>query len=164
MDWNTNNMNSMGASQIGSNNFNGMTNMSSPQGFNNYGFYNMPGNNQKTQPTYIPGRMVGAELDITAQEVPMDGNFGTFVQKDLQKVYLKAWMGDGKIHTNEYILISSDGVGVNGEPAQNPMNLILERLDRIENQLKEQKRPFNPNYKGKKPYNKPENQEGTQNE
>lgn len=115
-----------------------------PMGQNNYGNYRnnmafgqMPQNNMNSQNNYsshrnmIPGRMVDNEEDIQFNEIPMDRSFSTFITNDLQHVYLKTVGGDGKVYTNIYNL-QGDGQ----EAAQNPLDLIMERLDRLEEMLK----------------------------
>lgn len=123
------------------------------QGYGNYGMQqgvqNSFSSNQQTmriQPSALPGRVVNQEQDILPNEVPMNGDVGFFVQKDLQKIYAKTWGGDGCIHTNVYQLVSM----VNGEDqAPDPMSVISERLDNIEKAIREIRRPNYP----KKNYN-----------
>ena len=129
---------------------------------------------QTTQPTPMPttvqnqipnpmthpgllGRVVNTETDIIPNEVPMDGSVGFFVQSDLQRIYAKTWGRDGNIHTNTYELISpgnSDAVN-----AQNGFDLILERLDKLEQSIKKnQGRPYHKN-NNRKPKQEGEKQE-----
>lgn len=151
MDWNMNgSMNNMGM-----NNYSGNSMPQQPMynGVQNPLNYEQRMNAQRPQqvsPNYILGRIVNSEKDVIPKEVPMDGSFGTFVQNDLKKVYLKTWGGDGQIHTNEYELVSSDGIAASNN-TQNTMELILERLDRIEAQLKGERASTYPR-KEKKPY------------
>lgn len=131
--------------------------MQTPNTMNgNVGFQNMGmSNNTRVQPSFLPGRMVVSEADIVPQEVPMDGTVGVFLQQDLSRVYAKKWGGDGRIYTNVYEL-------ANGADAQkgDPMALILERLDRIEESLKREKpqhsnpRPPKKSYRGNKDQNR----------
>lgn len=88
--------------------------------------------NQQT-PSLL-GRMVGTETDIVPNEVPMDGNVGFFVQNDLKRIYAKSWGRDGNIYTNVYELVTP-GTPETTE-TQNGFDLILERLDKIEQSLK----------------------------
>lgn len=113
-------------------------------------------NNQRRQPSFLPGRMIQAENEVMAYEVPNDGSIAAFIQKDLQTVYLKTVCGDGLIHTNEYKLVSMKNNPEEEKP--NPFDLIMERLDKLEESLKA---PINydrkPKYMEKKPYNKENN-------
>lgn len=101
---------------------------------------------QNAQPTYIPGRMVNSENDIFPNEVPNDGNYATFVQTDLQRIYMKTWGRNGLIQTNVYELVNPDGQGQADQP--DPMQVILERLDNIERMVKSNNRnPYKKPYK-----------------
>lgn len=95
----------------------------------------------------IPGRIIQQESEIVAREVPNDGSFAVFVQQDLQRIYAKAWGGDGLIHTNVYERVND---GQEKEP--DTMTMILQRLDNIEKKLNES-RPYQS--RPKKPYRKP---------
>lgn len=78
----------------------------------------------------IPARFVNEERDIKIQEIPMDG-VAVFLTRDLQTVYLKTFDIDG-VHGNTYDLRQAP----NGNQDQNdPLQLIMERLDRIERSL-----------------------------
>ncbi len=103
---------------------------------------------RQTQTTYIPGRMITKENDILPSEVPMDGNLGIFVQQDLKRIYAKTWGGDGLIHTNVYELVNGQGQSDQNDP----MKIILERLDRIEDTLKNGQKVVyrKPNYRNNK--------------
>lgn len=99
-------------------------------------------NNMQVQPSFLPGRVIREEQDILPGEVPMNGNVAVFVQQDLQRIYAKSWGRDGLIHTNVYDFVDLNRQ--NGEPKEDPIGLILERLDRIEETLKRDK-PRNQN-------------------
>lgn len=116
------------------------------------GFQNlsMQQSNMRIHPSFLPGRVIREERDIVPNEIPMDGNIGVFVQQDLQRIYAKTWGGDGLIHTNLYELVIPNQQ--NGEPKEDPMTLILERLDRIEESLKRDKQRYQSDRKQKKPY------------
>lgn len=132
--------------------------MQNPQGMsmggNPYQQSSMGMTQQTTPPrmSYIPGRMVTAERDIVANEIPMDGNLAVFIQQDLKRVYAKTWGGDGLIHTNVYDLV--DPLQQNTEGKEDPIQVILSRLDSIEAAIKEQPRYTGPrkNYNGPKKY------------
>lgn len=115
---------------------------------NSTGFpsYNTAQNNQFRK-QYIQGRMINEERDITANEIPTDGSFAVFIQQDLKKIYTKAWGGDGVVHGDTYELVRPDGAA----PQQDPIMLIMQRLDRIEETLKKgQGRPYYQNRNHKK--------------
>lgn len=109
---------------------------------------------QSYRPTYLPGRIVTSERDIFPNEIPMDGNLAVFLQQDLQMVFAKTWGSDGLIHTNAYQLVNPSG-----ETAEDPMQVILKRLDNIEAALKKQQKPYT-----KKNYNKTMNKPKEENE
>lgn len=109
------------------------------QGYVNNPYYSpntMPANasnNVQPQPVNIPCRYVQNEQSIIAQEVPMNNQYGVFVQYDMDMIYLKRWQNDGSIDTKYYKEIKPNGQ----EPQmQDPVALILSRLDNIEKQLK----------------------------
>lgn len=107
-------------------------------------------NNMQVQPSFLPGRIIREEQDIVPGEIPMNGNISVFVQQDLQRIYAKSWGGDGRIHTNVYEFVDLNRL--NGEPKEDPMGLILERLDRIEETLKRDKQRSQNDRRPKKPY------------
>lgn len=115
-------------------------------GMNGAGNYGQAQNNMNVQNNYsshrnmIPGRMINAETDIQFNEIPMDRSFATFITNDLKSVYLKTIGGDGRVYTNEYVLKDSQ----DQENAQNPLDVILERLDRIEASLSRGKATTSP--------------------
>lgn len=52
------------------------------------------------QPTMgIAGRYVQDANQVTANEVPMDGNFAFFPKEDMSEIYAKCWSADGQIKT-----------------------------------------------------------------
>lgn len=104
-------------------------------------------NNQQFKPTYILGRMIKSEEDVVANEVPMDGNYATFIQEDLDTIFLKKWGRNGLIDTKTYKLIPENGSAIVQNASPDIYNEIMSRLDNIEKCLK--RRPQN-----KKPYNK----------
>lgn len=121
---------------------------------------------QRSQPpTYIPGRIVQNEEEIVASEVPQDGNYSTFIQQDFQKIYLKTWGNKGLINTKKYELVEENGCPISNSPDQkDPTTLILERLDRIEEQLKNQAKVPNNYRNGNQKKDQNRNQEGMKNE
>lgn len=114
-----------------------------------------------TRPSYILGRVVMSESDILPNEVPMDGNFGTFVQQDLKRIYAKTWGVDGRIYTNIYELVTPNQTG---ETKTDPgLEAVMGRLDDIDKAIKEiiKDRPY---YQPrKKSYNQNSKRENTKN-
>lgn len=105
-------------------------------------------NNQNTvQQTYILGRVINEEKDVVAGEVPNDGTYGTYIQSDFKRIYMKTWGGNGLIDTRVYELVEP-GAPVADPNQIDPMQMILQRLDNIEKMVKNN-RPFNnkSNYK-----------------
>lgn len=116
------------------------------------------------QPTYIPGRMVNSENDIFPNEVPNDGNYATFVQSDMQKIYMKTWGRNGLIQTNVYELVNPDAA-VQRDGGPDPIQLIMDRLDNIEKAIKENRpkpQHFKPNNRTNQ--SKSQGKEGVANE
>lgn len=77
-------------------------------------------------------RLVQNEQEIRPNEVQMDGKPSIFVNDKLNEVYLKHWNATGTISTYRYVL-ATDDQNVTG--AQDPFDLIMQRLDRIESSL-----------------------------
>lgn len=101
------------------------------------------------QPTYILGKMVESEKDVVAGEVPNDGSYGTYIQRDLKRIYMKTWGGNGLIDTKVFELVEPGVQNMENAQADLTMQMILERLDNIERMVKNN-RPFKsnkPNYK-----------------
>lgn len=55
------------------------------------------------KPSGVPGRVVGQEGEITAQEVPMDGSMSFFPLSDGSAIVGKRWNADGTIQTVRYV-------------------------------------------------------------
>lgn len=102
---------------------------------------------QPTQPQYLPGRMIQSENDIYPGEVPMNGDFGTFIQNDLSTIYLKTWGRNGAIQTNVYTLVNPDQ---NNNGQNDPLTAIMDRLTGIESSLEEMKNNTNTKNSGGK--------------
>lgn len=73
----------------------------------------------------VPCGIISSESDITPADVPMNGGFGMFMQKDLSAIYIKQWQSDGKIYTKKYIEDFSES------PAESvdPVNARFERIE-----------------------------------
>lgn len=154
------------------------------QSMNNRGFYGTPQRNQNGYvvtpqmqntndqsqqmnrralvPTYLPGRTVNEEREVVFGEVPTDGTYSFFVQSDFQRIFAKTVDHKGQISTRHYKYIGTspeDNVYEN-EAKIDPMNDILDRLNRIEVMLQKQNRPGNkPNYNKNKRNNYPKKEE-----
>lgn len=117
-----------------------------------------PGNQFLTMPIFL-ARNVQSEMDILPNEIPMNGQIAIFVQNDLKTIYAKTW-ANGQYLTNVYQLLSPE-TEANQENNQNDTKLILERLNQLEETIKQQRpKPYyNRNHGNKK---KPEKQGGTE--
>lgn len=80
-------------------------------------------------PYTLMGRIVGSDQEITASEVPSDGNVGYFPSADGSVVYAKSWNGNGSIDTVIYERKAVESVS---EPSINIYDAVIERLERIE--------------------------------
>lgn len=116
-----------------------------------------------SRPSYIPGRIVSDQNEITVQEVPMDGSISLFMKNDLSCIYAKQWSGNGSIATVRYIPEETN------EPnkKQVTMETIMEKLENLERAIN-RGRPQN--YKKRydnsqgKTYNEEKGKEVTENE
>ena len=77
----------------------------------------------------LMGRIVGSDQEITANEVPNDGNIGYFPSADGSRIYAKTWTGDGRINT---IVYEKQAAEATTEPETSPYDVVIERLERIE--------------------------------
>lgn len=80
-------------------------------------------------PASLVGRIVASDQEITANEVPNDGNVGYFPTADGSTIFAKTWTGDGRIDTAIY---RKEAVEVTTEPQNDIYDAIIERLERIE--------------------------------
>lgn len=104
---------------------------------------------QQPRATYIPGRMIQQEEEIIPSEVPMNGDYATFISQDMKRIYMKTWGKDGLIHTEVFENVTDRmNSGMNQQPQMDALAAIMARLDEIEKCLKRPPRP------PKKPYNK----------
>lgn len=106
------------------------------------------------RPMYIKGRMVQTENDILPGEVPMDGDYATFISSDLKQIFMKTWGKDGKIHTEVFNNVTDQINAASQFPQMDALSAIMARLDDIEKCLKR------PPHRPKKQYNKPTDQNG----
>ncbi len=95
--------------------------------------YNQPQyNNQVTIPQ-ISGRIVNNIAEVTANEVPMDGNQSLFPLTDKSCIYAKSWGADGTIKTTKYILEVPEGESEDSKDGLYEM--VSKRLDQFETLL-----------------------------
>lgn len=101
------------------------------------------------QPTYILGKMIESEKDVVAGEVPNDGSYGTYIQRDLKRIYMKTWGGNGLIDTKVFELVEPGVQNMENTQVDPAMQMILERLDNIERMVKNNRsfKSNKPNYK-----------------
>lgn len=106
------------------------------------------------QPRLLYSRYINNEEEILPKEVPNDGTVGTFITKDLKRIYLKTIGSDGLVYTDVFESINKPSE--NQGTQVDPLSLIMERLEKIETAINElpkdntgyikpQKRP-NPNF------------------
>ncbi len=93
---------------------------------------------QPSPPDLTYGRMVNAEQEIVANEVPMDGNYGVFLTRDRSRVFVKTWGHDGLIHTDTYNLVIPEEVAAQ-QAEQDPFNIIMKKLDAIQRSVDPEK-------------------------
>lgn len=91
--------------------------------------------NNQTGTNRLYARIVTQEDDILAQEVPMNRkNPGLFLTEDGKTIYKKFWENNGSIDTKVYTLVE-EVEEVNGEPEPTEFDLIMERLQALEEKL-----------------------------
>ena len=121
-------------------------NMNNGMNSQSTGFNQSTGNGMRSS---LPGRFVRSENEIQVQEVPMDGSIGVFPLNDYSAIIAKAWNNQGTIDTVRFIPEKTTKKDTNGSTVD--LNPILERLDKLENMIKKQYRP----YKGPRKTNTP---------
>lgn len=84
---------------------------------------------QTAMPSMMPGRMINTVEEITAQEVPMNGDISIFPQRDGNAIYVKSWNSDGTIRTMKFVPDMSD------HSKDRSNDDISSRLDDIEKRL-----------------------------
>lgn len=96
------------------------------------------------QPTMgITGRYVQDANQVTANEVPMDGNFAFFPKEDLSEIYAKCWSADGQIKTIAFKppeIMDANNTTPNGEKSKidalgDATEGILGKLDVMSDQI-----------------------------
>ena len=84
---------------------------------------------QMQQTPGMIGRVVGNQNEITASEVPMDG-VGYFPVSDGSAIYVKTWLGDGRIQTIEYV--PKEPLESVSEASTGNYEAIMQRFDNLE--------------------------------
>lgn len=102
------------------------------------GNFQQPQMPQQITPPPLTGRFVSDFSNITANDVPMDGNVAWFPKNDLSEIQARSWKSDGTIETVLYKRVENvPAVEENTE--NNALNAIDERLKRIEDLLSKPK-------------------------
>lgn len=86
-------------------------------------------------PSSIPGRIVQNPMEITPEEVPMNGTVSLFPSTDYSYIIAKQWNQNGTIDTLRFV---PEPQVVNQEAAaeQDPFKKeVIDRLDKLENLL-----------------------------
>lgn len=94
-------------------------------------------NTTSTRPTVACG-IISDPNEIKPADIPMDGGFGMFMNKDLSAIYIKQWQSDGKIYTKTFVetIEETPEEPVNTSvPSEEFMDQIDERFQKIENTL-----------------------------
>ena len=105
---------------------------------------------QTSLPT-VRGRIISREEEITPNEVAMDGQVSLFPLADYSCIVAKLWDSNGQMQTFKFVPMIEQSVE---QEVENKSDMILGRLDDIENLLKRNR--SRQNYK--------KNQNGSRNE
>lgn len=104
--------------------------------YGNFGYGNMysqypqiQGTPQQPAQPSLQGKIVDGEAVVKATEIPF-GGFGVFPKADFSEVYIKTWNNNGTTD----ILTFKPAVSSEQE-ANNSFNILLEKLNEIENRL-----------------------------
>ena len=106
---------------------------------------------QQPQPqTSIPtvrGRIISREEEITPNEVVMDGQVSLFPLADYSCIVAKLWDSNGQMQTFKFVPLVEQTVE---QEVENKSDMILGRLDEIENLLKQKhsRQPYKKNQNG----------------
>lgn len=95
--------------------------------------------NQNTinnRPTVSCG-IISDPSEIKPADIPMDGGFGMFMNKDLSAIYIKQWQSDGKIYTKTFVESEEvpEETSNDSLPSEEFMEQIDERFQKIESTL-----------------------------
>lgn len=95
---------------------------------------------QQIQAPRLAGKLVNGFEEVTANDVPMDGNIAAFIKNDGTEIQLRAWKPDGTIATTRFKPILEQKVEDTTPNEQNAFyddfkqfkTDIFERLDRLD--------------------------------
>lgn len=98
-----------------------------------------------TQRTGLSGRVVDSIEQVTANEVPMDGSFAVFPQKDCSEINVKYWTGDGKIATVRFKpttdsqpeLVTPDATSLRFDGLEDVLGRLYDKVDKLSNRVDE---------------------------
>lgn len=94
---------------------------------------------QYQQPAAIRGRVVKDQSEILPNEIPMDGTISFFPKADGTEIYGKAWTSNGTIQNFKFVKVEENQNGSVSTPSTE--DLILEKLNKIENVLYNRQNP-----------------------
>lgn len=100
---------------------------------NNFG---MMGNSmpyQQPAKAILPGRIITNMQEMRPQDVPMDGSPAVFPTNDGSYIYVKYWDQDCNLQTVRYKRDDSP-IAIPEKP-KDPMQIIMERLDSMEERI-----------------------------
>ena len=102
------------------------------------GYYNQA-SPQYQQPATIRGRVVKDQSEILPNEIPMDGTISFFPKADGTEIYGKAWTSNGTIQNFKFVKVEENQNRSVSTPSTE--DLILEKLNKIENVLYNRQNP-----------------------
>lgn len=101
----------------------------------------VPPAQQMPQQNPIVGRVVNSLNDVFPNDVPGDGTIALFPQSDYSVIYAKQWNTDGSISTIKFVPeVQTDPADVQSVSGIT-MDDINEKLDNIENMVKNLRQP-----------------------
>lgn len=96
--------------------------------YQNYQYGGYPQMTQSPIINNLQGKVVDGIDIVKASDVPF-GSFGIFPKGDFGEIYLKTWNNNGTMQIITYKPV------IETEPKEEKPNLILEKINKIENQL-----------------------------
>lgn len=81
--------------------------------------------------------IISSQDEIKPADIPMDGGFGMFMEKDFSAIYIKQWQSDGKIYTKRFVEDEEEPeeVVVSPAPSEEMMSKIDGRFEKLEGYL-----------------------------
>lgn len=114
----------------------------------------------RRSPSYIPGKMINVEKDITPQDVPSNGYPAVFPTSDWNCIIAKAWSESGdRIETRRYVLEQvQDSQQNTDQTILNALALISGQMEELKKEMDDMKNtkqyhPYSNNRKKPKPKN-----------